>query len=74
MSIAVRVSDALAQKAKAHSNAKQRSLAGQIEYWANMGQILEDNPDLSFSFAQEILIAREEAEAGLVSEYEFTDV
>lgn len=72
MSIAVRVSDDLAQKAKIHSSTMNRSLAGQIEYWAQMGQILEDNPELSFSFVQEILISREQAKAGELSDYEFS--
>ena len=47
MSIAIRISDPLARKARDHSRALHRSLAGQIEYWAKMGEILEDNPDLS---------------------------
>ena len=50
MSIAVRISDRLAKKARVRSKALHRSLAGQIEYWAEMGEILEDNPDLTFSF------------------------
>jgi len=71
MSIAIRISDPLARKARAHSRAFHRSLAGQIEYWAKMGEILEDNPDLSFSFVQEILMGREQAKAGELTPYEF---
>ena len=71
MSIAIRISDPLARKARAHSRAMHRSLAGQIEYWAKMGEILEDNPDLSFSFVQEILVGREQAEAGELTPYVF---
>jgi hypothetical protein len=71
VSIAIRISDTLAKKARTHSRALHRSLAGQIEYWAKMGEILEDNPDLSFSFVQEILVGREQAEAGELTPYEF---
>ena len=61
MATAVRISDTLAQKAKQRSKVMHRSVAGQIEYWAQMGEILEENPDLSFQFVQDILIGREEA-------------
>ena len=71
MSIAIRISDPLARKARVHSRALHRSLAGQIEYWAKMGGILEDNPDLSFSFVREILVGREQAESGELTPYEF---
>ena len=71
MSIAIRISDPLARKARDHSRALHRSLAGQIEYWAKMGEILEDNPDLSFSFVREILVGREQAESGELTPYEF---
>jgi len=71
MSIAVRISDPLAKKARDRSRALHRSLAGQIEYWAKMGEILEDNPDLSFSFVQEILIGCEQAKSGELTHYEF---
>ena len=50
-----------------------RSVAGQIEYWAKMGQILEDNPDLSFNFVKEILTAQQEIESGELIPYEFTE-
>ncbi|WP_030007270.1 TA system antitoxin ParD family protein [Picosynechococcus sp. NKBG042902] len=71
MSVAVRISNSLATKAKIRSKAMHRSVAGQIEYWAKMGEILEDNPDLSFAFVQEILISKEEAENSELTPYEF---
>ncbi|ANV83763.1 hypothetical protein AWQ21_04825 [Picosynechococcus sp. PCC 7003] len=73
MSVAVRISSSLAEKAKIRSKAMHRSVAGQIEYWAKMGEILEDNPDLSFAFVQEILIGKEEAknENSELTPYEF---
>jgi hypothetical protein len=73
MSVAVRISDPLANKARSRSRAMHRSLAGQIEYWAEMGEILEDNPDLSFSFVQEIMIGREQANVGDLTPYKFDE-
>lgn len=71
MSVAVRISEPLAKKARSRSKAMHRSVAGQIEYWAKMGEILEENPDLSFGFVQDILIGREEAKQGELTSYEF---
>ena len=48
-----------------------RSVARQIEYWAELGEILEDNPDLTFRVVQDILIGREEAQNGELAPYEF---
>ena len=73
MSIAVRISDTLARKAKRRSKLMHRSMAGQIEYWAKMGEILEENPDLSFQFVQDILVGREEAVAEDLTPYTFDD-
>lgn len=73
MSIAVRISDTLALKAKQRSQLMHRSMAGQIEYWAKMGEILEDNPDLSFQFVQDILVGREEAVAEELIPYVFDE-
>ena len=71
MSISVRISDSIVKKARARSKALNRSIAGQIEYWAKMGEILEDNPDLSFSFVQDILIGREQVREDVLTPYEF---
>lgn len=47
------------------------SLSGQIEYWAKIVKILKDNPDLSSSFVQKILIGKEETENSELTPYEF---
>ena len=69
MPIAVRISDDLVKKARARSRALNRSVAGQIEYWAKIGEIAEDNPDIPFSFIQEILIGIEQVKEGEVTPY-----
>ena len=71
MATAVRISDELAKKARSRSRAFKRSLAAQIEYWAIIGEIAEDNPDLPFSFIQNILIGLEEVKNGEISSYVF---
>ncbi len=71
MPTAVRISDDLVKKARSRSHALKRSVAGQIEYWATIGEIAEDNPDLPFSFIQDILIGLEQAENGETSAYVF---
>ena len=71
MSTAVRISDDLVKKARSRSRALKRSIAGQIEYWAEIGEITEDNPDLPFLFIQNILIGLEQVKEGDVTPYIF---
>lgn len=46
MATAVKISDDLFEKAKVRSIVFKRSIAGQIEYWAKIGQMIEENPDI----------------------------
>ncbi|MDL1982713.1 MAG: ParD-like family protein [Deltaproteobacteria bacterium] len=71
MPTAVKMSDDLVIKAKIKSKIFKRSIAGQIEYWASIGQLIEENPDLPLPFIQEILIAKEQIKAGLGTPYVF---
>ena len=72
MSIAVKISDELAMKARISAKTFHRSVAGQVEYWAKIGQIAEDNPDLPYSFIVGILTGMEEVKTGQVTPYVFT--
>lgn len=71
MATAIRVSDTLAQKARSRAKVQHRSLAGQIEFWATIGEIAEANPDLPFSLLQDILTGLQEAGEGQVTPYVF---
>ena len=71
MSTALKLSDSLIELAKPHAAAKHRSVPKQIEYWARLGKLIEDNPELPLPFIQETLLALEEAKAGQLSEYKF---
>ena len=71
MSTAVKISDELVAKAKVKSKVFKRSVAGQIEYWAKIGQIVEDNPDLPLPMIQDILIGKEQIKSGQGTPYVF---
>ena len=71
MATAVKVSDDLFEKAKIKSKIFKRSIAGQIEYLAKIGQMIEENPDLPLLFIQDVLIGREQIKAGQGTPYIF---
>jgi hypothetical protein len=71
MPTAVKVSDDLFERAKIQSKVFKRSIAGQIEYWAKIGQMIEENPDLPLPFIQDILVGREQIKAGQGTPYVF---
>ena len=73
MATAVKLSESIVSDAKIISKALNRSLAGQIEHWARIGKIAEENPDLSYEFIKNILIAQEEADAGKLKPYRFNE-
>jgi len=60
MSMPVRIDDSLYQQARAHAKAEHRTIAGQIEFWAEVGRTAMENPDLPIDFVCELLIARAE--------------
>lgn len=71
MAQSVRLSDTLVKQAKAIGEVMSRSGAGQIEHWAKIGKIAEENPDLSYEFIKDSLLAKAEIDNGLVDDYEF---
>jgi len=71
MGTAVRVSDKLVSEARLVSKVENRSVTGQIEYWAKIGKCAEENPDLPYRLIKEILIGIEELDQGERSEYVF---
>ena len=71
MSTAVKLDDALVVSARIHGEASHRSTSKQIEYWATLGRLAEQNPDLSYEIIVGILRARAQAKAGEVSAYKF---
>lgn len=71
MSKAIKISEALAAAAALFAKVEHRSVAGQVEYWAKLGKIAEENPNLPISFIKDILLGREELRAGQKTPYIF---
>jgi len=71
MATAVKLSENIVSEAKNKSKVFNRSIAGQIEYWAKIEKIAEENPDLTYEFIKNILIAQQEAEDGKLKPYTF---
>ena len=67
MTTSVRFSDGFLDTAKIYAEANKRSLYEQIEHWAVIGRMAEDNPDLPYEFIQDTVIALTEVEAGNVT-------
>lgn len=70
---AVKLSEEIVSEAKIMSKALNRSVAGQIEHWAKIGKIAEENPDLTYEFIKSILISQQEASAGKLQPYVFDE-
>jgi hypothetical protein len=71
--VTVRLSADILSMAKARVALTSRSVPKQIEYWAKIGKIAEENPDLPYEFIAGALEAREEMKHGEVSRFEFRD-
>ncbi len=67
----VRLDEDLIEKASIIAKAFNRSTPKQIEHWAKIGEIMEDNPDLPYDFVKQAIIAKAEREAGKLEAYEF---
>ena len=71
MSTAIRLSEEMIQQAKVCFGAMNRSIAKQIEYWAKIGKIAEENPDLPYGFIRDILLGQQEVVNDYLSPYRF---
>ena len=67
----IRLDQTLVEKAAIMGKAFSRSTAKQIEYWAKIGKMMEDNPELSFEFVKQAMISKAEKEAGQLEDYNF---
>jgi len=71
MAVAMKLSDALVNDARLYAKAQHRTPPKQIEHWAMLGKMMEENPDLSFNFIQEVMLSQCEAEQGQLEPYKF---
>ncbi len=67
----VRLDASLVEKAEIIGKALSRSTPKQIEHWAKIGEIMEDNPDLPYEFVRGAVIAKAEKDAGKLERYDF---
>ena len=56
---------------EARARAQSRSVSGQLKYYARLGMIAKDNPDLPMSFIEGILEGLEESRVGLSVPYQW---
>jgi hypothetical protein len=69
MSTPIRISNDMINAAKIHADLESRSLTKQIEHWAKIGKIAEENPDLNYGFIKDILLSKLEIDNNEVEEY-----
>jgi hypothetical protein len=67
----IRLDQELVEKAAIMARAFSRSTSKQIEHWAKIGEIMEDNPELSYEFVRQVIISKAEKEAGKLESYHF---
>lgn len=70
-SVSVRLDRELLERAIIMAKALNRTAPKQIEHWAKIGEIMEDNPDLPYKFVRQAIIAKAEKEAGKLETYDF---
>ncbi|MYM87845.1 hypothetical protein GTP91_11725 [Rugamonas sp. FT82W] len=71
MSIALKLPDDLVEMAKPHAAAEYRSVPKQIEYWARLGKLVDENPSLPLQFIKDTFLAAQEAKTGMLTPYQF---
>ena len=71
MATTIKLSDELIVSARRYGELYSRSVHKQIEYWSRIGRITEENPDLTYRFIHEILIAQQESSEHQVTPYQF---
>ncbi len=67
----IRLDQELIEKATIMAKAFHRTPPKQIEHWAKIGEMMEDNPDLPYEFVKQAIIAKAEKDAGKLENYDF---
>jgi len=71
MQTAIQLSNEIILEAGKYASVYTRSLSMQIEHWARIGKIAEENPDLPYSFIEDVLLGKSELDNGSVTPFEF---
>jgi hypothetical protein len=56
---------------RARARASKRSLSDQIKYFAYLGMVAKENPDLPMEFIEGVLEGLEERRSGMTTDYPF---
>ena len=67
----IELSNDILREANKYATVYTRSVSMQIEHWARIGKIAEENPDLPYAFIEDALIGKAEMESGDVTPFEF---
>ncbi|MEA3545238.1 MAG: hypothetical protein U9R69_08475 [Thermodesulfobacteriota bacterium] len=70
----IRLSEELIQKARIFGNVAHRKPAQQIEYWVKIAQCAIDNPDMSFTEIEDVLLGLAELDAGMGTKLDLADL
>ena len=68
---AVKLSGEIVKEANKYAAVFSRSVPRQIEHWVKIGRIVEENPDLPYSFIKDILFSLEEIKSEKPIPYKF---
>lgn len=74
MPTAIKLSDKLIADAKRHGTLQERSTPKQIEYWAKIGKLAKENPEIPVAFLESLLVALDEYQNGEVTDFEFETI
>jgi hypothetical protein len=69
MATCIHHNDEFVKDARIHAKENKRSISKQIEYWAKIGRMVENNPDLPYAFMKDAIIATTEVDAGKATKY-----
>jgi hypothetical protein len=69
MGVEISLDKELVNVARSYSAVESRTISKQIEHWAKIGRIAEENPDLTYHDVKEILLGYEDFKVGDISEY-----
>ena len=68
---AIKLSGDIVSEANKYAAVYSRSVPRQIEHWARIGRIAEENPDLPYNFIKDILLSLEEMKSEKPVPYQF---
>ncbi len=72
MGVPIRINESIYDAAKQVARAECRSIPNQIEFWAKIGKVALENPDLPIEFVQELLVSKN-SDRALAEPFTFDD-